>query len=75
MLFFLLHNRMFDFTPIEVSKKMGVTNKTIINRCARLTSNGFLIPNIVKQRVRSYSISDFTKKNEKRIISRIKTDR
>ncbi len=71
LLVYLIKNRMFEFTPIEVSKKLGVTNKTIINRCAKLTNNGFLIPNIVKERVRSYSLSDFTKKNEKHIISKI----
>ncbi len=71
LLTYLLSNRMFEFTPIEVSKKLGVTNKTIINRCAKLTVNGFLIPNIVKERVRSYSLSEFTKKNEKQIIIKI----
>ena len=71
LLTYLLSNRMFEFTPIEVSKKLSVTNKTIINRCAKLTANGFLIPNIVKERVRSYSLSEFTKKNEKQIIFKI----
>jgi len=71
LLAYLINNRMFEFTPIEVSKKLGVTNKTIINRCAKLTSNGFLIPNIVKERIRSYSLSRFTRKNEKQIIKKI----
>ncbi len=71
LLVYLLNNRMFEFTPIEVSKKLGVTNKTIINRCAKLTNNSFLIPNIVKERVRSYSLSEFTRKNEKQIVSKI----
>lgn len=71
LLVYLLKNRMFEFTPIEVSKKLGCTNKTIINRCAKLTSNGFLIPNIVKERIRSYSLSSFSRKNEKQIISKI----
>ena len=30
---FLLKKRLYEFTPIEVSKMLGVTNKTIINRC------------------------------------------
>jgi hypothetical protein len=47
---------------------LGVSNKTIINRCAKLTSNGFLVPVIVKERIRSYRISDFTKANEKLIL-------
>ena len=72
LLVYLLKNRMFEFTPINVSKKLGVTNKTIINRCAKLTTNGFLIPNIVKERVRSYSISEFARKNEKNIVLKIK---
>ena len=68
LLVYLLKNRIFEFTPIEVSKQLSVTNKTIINRCAKLTANGFLIPNIVKERVRSYSLSAFSRKNEKQII-------
>ncbi len=70
-LVFLLKKRMMEFTPIEVSKMMGVTNKTIINRCVKLTNNGFLVPNIVSQRVRSYSLSEFTRRNEKKIISKV----
>ena len=70
-LVYLINNRKFEFTPIEVSKELGVTNKTIINRCAKLTSNGFLVPNIVKERIRSYSLSSFTRVNEKQIISKI----
>ena len=71
LLAFLLKKRMLEFTPIDVSKMIGVTNKTIINRCAKLTNNGFLIPNIVSQRIRSYSLSEFTKRNEKKILSKI----
>lgn len=72
LLAYLLKNRLSEFTPIEVSKKLGVTNKTVINRCAKLTSNGFLVPNIVKERVRSYSLSEFAKTNDKKIILKIK---
>ena len=71
LLVFLLKRRMLEFTPIDVSKMIGVTNKTIINRCAKLTNNGFLVPNIVRQRIRSYSLSEFAKRNEKSIISKI----
>ncbi len=71
LLVFLLKKRLLEFTPIEVSKMLGVTNKTIINRCAKLTNNGFLVPNIVKQRIRSYSLSEFAKRNEKKIIATI----
>ena len=33
--------------------------------------NGFLIPNLVNQRIRSYSLSEFAKCNEKKILSKI----
>ena len=71
LLVYLLNNRAFEFTPIEISKKLGVTNKTIINRCAKLTLNGFLIPNIVKERIRSYSVTNFTKSYKKQILSKV----
>ena len=60
-----------SFTPIEVSREFGVTDKTIINRCTKLTSNSFLVPNVVKERIRSHSLSGFTRANEKQTISRI----
>ena len=71
LLVFLLKKRMLQFTPIDVSKMLGVTNKTVINRCVKLTNNGFLVPNIVSQRIRSYSLSEFAKRNEKNIILKI----
>lgn len=71
LLVFLLKKRMLQFTPIDVSKMLGVTNKTVINRCVKLANNGFLVPNIVSQRIRSYSLSEFAKRNEKNIILKI----
>lgn len=71
LLAFLLNNRLYEFTPIELSKLFGVTNKTIINRCAKLASNGFLTPNIVKERIRSYSLTEFAKSNKEQITSAI----
>lgn len=41
---FLLKKRLYEFTPIEVSKMLGVTNKTIINRCAKLVNWNFIMP-------------------------------
>lgn len=70
-LVFLLKKRLHEFTPIEVSKMIGVTNKTVINRCAKLAYHGFLIPIIVKTRVRSYQLSDFSKINEKKILKKL----
>lgn len=66
---FLLRNRMVEFTPIELSRVLGVTNKTIINRCVKLASNGFLIPNIVKDRIRTYSLSAFALNHSNDLLS------
>ena len=56
-----------EFTPIEVSRKISVTNKTVINRLAVLTRNGFVIPHLVNERIRSYELSEFSSENEKEI--------
>lgn len=71
LIVFLLKKNLYEFTPIEVGKMMGVTNRTIINRCANLCKQGFLIPNIVKTRVRSYSLSEFARENAKQIVKRV----
>ena len=71
LLAFLLKKKLYEFTPIEVSKMIGVTNKTVINRCVKLVNNGFLIPVIVKTRVRSYQLSDFSRANEKKILKKL----
>ena len=65
---FLIKKHLYEFTPIDVSRMMKVSNKTIINRCAKLSGNGFLIPIIVKERIRSYRFSDFTRANEKKLL-------
>ena len=67
LLLFLIKHYKREFTPIEVSREIGVTNKTVINRLAVLAKNGFVVPILVNQRVRSYELSDFTKKNEEAI--------
>ena len=64
---FLIKRYKGEFTPIEVSREMGVTNKTIINRLSVLVKNGFAKPLLVNQRIRSYELSDFTRDNEKKI--------
>ena len=55
------------FTPIEVSKQLSVTNKTVINRLAVLVKNGFVIPILVNKRTRSYKLSEFAINHEKEI--------
>ena len=67
LLVFLIKNYKREFTPIEVSRELGVTNKTIINRLAVLLKNGFVVPVMAKERIRSYKLSDFAKMNEKEI--------
>ena len=72
LLLLLMKNYKREFTPIEVSKELKFTNKTVINRLATLVKNGFVIPNLVKERIRSYELSDFTKQNEKEIRKLLK---
>ena len=64
----LLQKKLYEFAPIDVSRMLNVSNKTVINRCTALASHGFLIPKLVKTRIRSYQLSDFTKANEKKIL-------
>ncbi len=71
LLEFLIKKHLHEFTPIDVSKTLGITNKTVINRCVKLTSNGFVVPVIVKERIRSYRLSDFTIKNQDMIMSEL----
>lgn len=53
---FLRKHRIELFTPIEMSKKVNVTNRTIINWCIELSNNGFIEPIIVNKRVRQYRL-------------------
>lgn len=72
LLLFLIKNFKREFTPIEVSKELGVTNKTIINRLATLVKNGFVVPSMAGERIRSYQLSEFTKQHDNEIIIRLK---
>ena len=74
LLLYLLNNYKGEFTPIEVSRSLGVTNKTVINRLSSLAKNGFVEPHIVKERIRSYQISDFSIGNEKQIRSEVEKE-
>ena len=65
---FLMKNYRGEFTPIEISRELPVTNKTVINRLTILVKNGFVIPILVNKRIRSYKLSEFTKDHEKKII-------
>ena len=63
----LMKNYRGEFTPIEVSRELSVTNKTIINRLAVPVKNGFVIPILVKERIRPYELSEFTRDHEKEL--------
>ncbi|MBR2280982.1 MAG: Fic family protein, partial [Spirochaetales bacterium] len=71
LLLFLMREHRGEFTPIEVSREIGVTNRTVINRLSALVKNGFVIPLMVNQRIRSYELSDFARNNEKAIKNMI----
>ncbi len=64
---FLLKKKLYEFTPIQVSRLTGVTNKTIIRRCVKLASNGFIKPILVNERIRSYKLTGFAIDNGKDI--------
>ena len=68
LLQFLIKNYRGEFTPIEVSRELSVTNKTIINRLAALVKNGFVVRILVNERIRSYELSEFTRDHEKEIM-------
>lgn len=71
LLVYLLNLQQREFTPIEVSRAIGVTNKTIITRLSVLVKAGFVVPHIVNERIRSYELSHFAKTNKNGILKAI----
>ena len=71
LLLLLIQMHCVEFTPIELSEQLNVTNKTVINRLSILVKNGFVIPILVKERIRSYKLSDFSKDNAEEILRKI----
>ena len=69
---YLIQNSLDEFAPIDVCKALNVTNKTIINRCVALTQNGFIIPVLVKERIRAYRLSTLTKDNVDLLLDLLK---
>ncbi len=74
LLLLLIKKYKKEFTPVEVSKYISVTNKTVINRLAVLAKNGFVVPIMAKQRIRYYKLSEFTGNNEKEIVKVINAE-
>ena len=67
LLLHLLENYTGEFTPIEVSRGLNVTNKTIINRLANLVKCGFVAPNLARERIRSYELTSFARQHKTEI--------
>lgn len=74
LLAYLIKNSLEEFAPIDVSKALNVTNKTVINRCVALTQNGFISPVLVKERIRAYRLTLFTKDNEDLLLDLLKVE-
>lgn len=71
LLIYLLNLQQREFSPIEISRAIGVTNKTVITRLTVLVKNGFVIPHIVNERIRSYELSEFARMNRDEILNTI----
>ena len=58
LLDYLKKERITEFSPIEIANVFNVSNRTIINWCVELCENGYLKPNIVNKRIRTYTLLD-----------------
>jgi Fic family protein len=50
-----------EFSPKEASRRLKVTNRTVINWCAALVKSGFLTPISSGQRIRAYALTELAK--------------
>lgn len=55
---FLEQNGIREFGPSEIAPRLGVTNRAVINWCASLSKNGFLVPDLGGRRIRTYRLAD-----------------
>lgn len=53
---YLFKHNIATFTPIKMAAIFKVSNRTIINWAIELCNNGVVKPNIIKKRIRSYSL-------------------
>lgn len=74
LLLFILKTYKNEFTPVQLSNKLNESNRTIINRLIRLVNNGFVEPLLVKERIRFYRLSEFSKGNKKEILKEINNE-
>ena len=72
LLAFLIKKKSYEFSPISISLMTGITNRTIINRCAKLVQGGFLDPQVANERIMTYRLSDLTKENERKLLRMMK---
>jgi len=72
LLCFLIKKKLYEFSPISISLMTGISNRTVINRCARLVQGGFLEPQIANERIMTYRLSDLTKANERKLLKMMK---
>lgn len=71
-LFFLLKKRLFTYKPVDVSKIVRVSGRTISNWSAGLARQGFVVPEIAHKKIVAYNLSDFSIEREKKILKRLK---
>ncbi len=53
---YLKKEKILEFSPIQLVTIFNVSNRTIINWCIELCNNGYLKPNMVNKRIRTYSL-------------------
>lgn len=56
LLNYLKDEQILEFSPIELAPIFNVSNRTIINWCIELCENGYLKPNMVNKRIRTYTV-------------------
>lgn len=65
---FLLKKKIYTYKPIEMSRMLNVSNRTITNWSISLANQGFILPQIANKRILSYSLSALTQQNKKELL-------
>lgn len=60
---YLLEKKIATFAPVDLARTFKVSNRTVINWCIALVKNGFLVPDLSGQRIRSYSLTELANFN------------
>ena len=56
LLNYLKEEQILEFSPMKLAPIFNVSNRTIINWCVELCENGYLKPNMVNKRIRTYTL-------------------